>query len=83
MSLAARRLSRLSPPTCQCLRRSSFSRQAGEPRTATSISASTRLGVEPTRPVVRKAFAIVCSLRWVALPSPPCDSPRDVPAQRV
>ena len=26
----------------------------------------------PTRPVVRKAFAIVCSLRRVDLPSPPC-----------
>jgi hypothetical protein len=29
-------------------------------------------GAGPTRPVVRKAFAIVCSLRRVALPSPPC-----------
>jgi hypothetical protein len=29
-----------------------------------------RLGAGPTRPVVRKAFAIVCSLRRVALPSP-------------
>jgi hypothetical protein len=30
-----------------------------------------RLGVAPTRPVVRNAFAIVCSLRRVALPRPP------------
>ena len=29
-------------------------------------------GVGPTRPVVRKAFAMVCSFRRVALPSPPC-----------
>jgi hypothetical protein len=33
---------------------------------------SLRLGVGPTRPVVRKAFAIVRSLRRVDLPSPPC-----------
>jgi hypothetical protein len=30
------------------------------------------LGVAPTRPVVSKAFAIVCSFRRVDLPSPPC-----------
>jgi hypothetical protein len=31
-----------------------------------------KLGAGPTRPIVRKAFAIVCGLRRVALPSPPC-----------
>jgi hypothetical protein len=31
-----------------------------------------RLGMGPTRPVVRKDFAIVCSLRRVDLPRPPC-----------
>ena len=31
-------------------------------------------GVRPIRPVVRKLFAMVCSLRLVALRRPPCSS---------
>ncbi len=45
---------------------------AGASRTRRTPGFRLRLGVGPTRPVIRNAFAIVCSLRRVDLPSPPC-----------